>query len=145
MSQPRPRVPALAGNVTGVIMRATVAGDRIRTPSSSPPLINMRTKRFRSCAVLNRPACPATPPMRRAVGSCTTPRNGAASGRLHGHASCSAHRSVGAIRGTIALAGRNPVSRMPSGPNTTRFRYTSSASPVTRATISPSRKKLMSL
>ncbi len=34
----------------------------------------MRLKIDRSAAVLNRPACPATPIMRRAVGSWTTPR-----------------------------------------------------------------------
>ena len=58
------------------------------------------------------PACPATPPIRRAVGSCTTPRSGAASG-----AACTAtgpsssQRSVGAIRGDRPAGGRNPVSR----------------------------------
>ena len=52
-----------------------------RRPSS------MRAKRDRSAAVVNRPAWPATPPMRRAVGSCTMPRSIAWSGPSHGHPS----------------------------------------------------------
>ena len=126
-------------------MAATVAGDSTRTVAEPASAKQHPREARRSRAVLNRPACPATPPMRRAVGSCTTPRSGAASGRLHGHASCSAQRSVGAMRGSSDFGGRNPVSVIPSGSKTRAFRYASSDWPVTRATMSPSRKKLMSL
>ncbi len=61
------------------------------------------------------------PPIRRAVGSCTTPRSGEAQGRLHGHASWSAQRSVGAIRGSSDVGGRNPVSRHPERFEDARF------------------------
>ena len=44
-----------------------------------------------------QPACPATPPIRRAVGSCTVPRSIAARGPPHGQAS-GVHASVGAMR-----------------------------------------------
>ena len=52
--------------------------------------------------------------MRRAVGSCTTPRSICASGPSHGHP-YGVHRSVGAMRGAATPAGRNIVSFMPSG------------------------------
>ena len=77
---------------------ATVSGDRMRVPSSVPPFSSMRQKSERSAAVLKSPACPATPPMRRAVGSCTTPRSIGGSGPSHGQPS-GVHFSVGAMRG----------------------------------------------
>src|SRR5581483_5602509 len=54
-----------------------VSGLKRRTPSSWPPFSIICAKRARSSAVENTPACPATPPILRAVGSCTTPRSGA--------------------------------------------------------------------
>ncbi len=54
-------------------MRATVAGARTRAWPTRPLLISIRANRAMSCAVLKRPACPATPPIRRDVGSWTTP------------------------------------------------------------------------
>ena len=50
----------------------------------------------RSLAVVKTPACPATPPMYRAVGSCTTPRKGAP---------VAASISVGAMRAARDAAG----------------------------------------
>ena len=50
-------------------IREMVAGDRIRAPSSVPPFSSMRQKRDRFAAVLKSPAWPATPSIRRAVGS----------------------------------------------------------------------------
>jgi hypothetical protein len=111
-----------AAGVDGDSMRATVRGERIRVPSSVPSPRSMRQKRPRSSAVVNIPAWPATPPMRRAVGSWTTPRiiGGAgedpiAPGRPGTQGSFDGQRSVGAIRGTSAATGRNDVSRIPSG------------------------------
>src|ERR1700722_14167860 len=53
-----------------------------------------------SCAVENTPASPLTPPMRRAVGSCTVPRTGQPkSGFLLGSALLSSSIAVGATRG----------------------------------------------
>ena len=74
----------------------------------------MRQKLARSAAVLNRPAWPATPPMRRAVGSCTTPRSIVISGPWHGQPK-RVQLSVGAIRGASDAGGLNIVSLMPSG------------------------------
>ena len=144
MSQPRPRTSRIPAGVDGDVIRATVAGDRIRAAPSRPPPSSIRQKRDRSAAVLKRPACPATPPIRRAVGSCTMPRRNGASGPLHGHAS-GRHRSVGAMRGASDAGGRNIVSFIPSGSKMCAFAYRSSRSPLTRPTMSPSRKKLMSL
>ena len=117
-SQPRPRTLGSAAGVDGAVIRATDSGERIRRPSSVPWPRSMRQKRARSSAVVNIPAWPATPPIRRAVGSCTTPRSigGAGVAAAPGtHGSFGGHRSVGAIRGTSAAPGRNAVSRMPSG------------------------------
>ena len=117
-SQARARQSS-TGGVAREVMRATVAGASTRTPSSVPPPSSMRANRDRSVAVPNNPAWPATPPIRRAVGSCTTPRSGEAE-----PAACTAtgpgssQRSVGAIRGSSAAGGRNPVSRIPSGSKT---------------------------
>ncbi|MEZ5286573.1 MAG: hypothetical protein R2712_17555 [Vicinamibacterales bacterium] len=119
MSHPSPRFAAIDSGVAREVMRATVAGARMRTPSSVPPASSMRAKRDRSRAVEKRPACPATPPMRREVGSWTTPLRGTAEGRLHGQASIVSQRSVGAILVRWSAEGRNPVSRIPSGWNTT--------------------------
>ena len=97
----------------GDVIRATVAGDRIRAAPRRPPPSSIRQKRDRSAAVLNSPACPATLPIRRAVGSWTMPRRNGESGE-QGHAS-GAQRSVGAIRARHDSGGRNDVSVMPSG------------------------------
>ena len=59
--------------------------------------------------MLNKPACPATPPIRRAVGSWTTPRSIWRSAPSHGHEN-GRHGSVGAIRALSEAAGRNCVS-----------------------------------
>ena len=105
MSQPRPRTAAMPAGVAGVLIFATVGGDSTRTVPSRPPSMSIRAKRERSRAVPKRPACPATPPIRRAVGSWTTPRSGGASGVLHGHAAIVSQRSVGAIRVRFAAGG----------------------------------------
>ncbi len=144
-SHPRPRCALRLAGVAGVIILATVSGDSTRRGPRAPPPSSIRTKRVRSRAVLKRPAWPATPPIRRAVGSCTTPRSGSASGALHGHASRKRQRSVGAIRPTRSSGGWKPVSVMPSGSNTCRLTYCSSGSLDARATMWPRRKKLMSL
>ena len=112
MSQPSPRTARISPGVDGDVIRATVAGDRIRAAPSRPPFRSIRQKRERSAAVLKSPACPATPSMRRAVGSCTTPRRNV--DPEHGHASIP-QASVGAIRGRHASGGRNVVSCIPSG------------------------------
>ena len=65
----------------------------------APPLSHMRANFARSAAVLNTPACPATPPMRRAVGSCTTPRSIVMPGPSHGQPKA-VHGCVGAMRGS---------------------------------------------
>ena len=80
MSQPSPRVFGSRSGVAALVIFSTASGDRMRVLCNAPPPSSMRQKMARSAAVLNRPACPATPPMRRAVGSCTTPRNIAMSG-----------------------------------------------------------------
>ena len=100
-SQPRPRMLASPAGEAGAVMRSTASGESTRAVPTAPPSSSMRQKIARSLAVLKRPACPATPPMRRAVGSCTTPRS---------VAGC-----VGAMRPWSARGGLNVVSRMPSG------------------------------
>src|ERR1700726_3929834 len=83
----------------------------------------MRQNTARSDAVLNKPACPATPPIRRAVGSCTTPRSivrleaSAPVAAPHVSAADDVHHSVGANRGSSDAGGLNIVSDMPSGLN----------------------------
>ncbi len=77
----------MPAGVCGEVIAATLAADSTRVAPSRPLPSSMRANSCRSRAVLNSPAWPAMPPMRRAVGSWTTPRSGAASGRLHGHAS----------------------------------------------------------
>ena len=56
--------------------------------------------------MLKRPAWPATPPIRRAVGSCTTPRSMARQGAVQGQAS-GAQGTVGAMRSASTAGGRN--------------------------------------
>src|SRR5580704_10849145 len=70
MSQPNPRRACDDGGCCGVVIFSTVSGERILLPFSSA-WANLD----KSSAVENKPACPATPPMRRDVGSCTTPRS----------------------------------------------------------------------
>jgi hypothetical protein len=133
---------SLAG--TGVFIFATVSGARIRTPRYEPLFSSIRLKIARSAAVLNNPAWPATPFMRRAVGSWTTPRSILRAGPSHGHP-YGVQLSVGAIREIKDAGGLNIVSFMPSGLKMCSWVYWSSGLPPTRRTISPSRKKLMSL
>ena len=118
-SQPSPRTFGSPAGVAGDVMRATVSGDRMRVVPTAPPPSSMRQKSERSAAVLNRPAWPATPPMRRAVGSCTTPRSITSMpprvvASPHG-ASAALQFCVGAMRPASDAAGLNIVSRIPSG------------------------------
>src|SRR5271168_2515904 len=67
-----------------------------------------------SCAVENTPACPATPPMRRVVGSNTTPRSRKSkSGFLPGSFLLSSSCVVGAMRDNRLVlhvpAGQTPA------------------------------------
>ena len=143
-SHPSPRRSARCGGVETRVIRATESGARIRTSSSAPPSSNIRQNRARSPAVLNSPACPATPPIRRAVGSCTRPRSITAPSPPQGHAS-GAHRSVGAIRRVSDEGGLNAVSVIWRGRKIRSRANRSRVWPVTRRTISPNMKKLMSL
>jgi hypothetical protein len=70
MSQPKPRRLDDVGGCWGVLIFSTRSEGR-----TEPPVSKARANFARSSAVENSPACPATPPMRRAVGSCTTPRS----------------------------------------------------------------------
>ena len=139
MSHPRPRTFRSPGDVACVVIFATASGDRIRTPRYTPPSRSMRLKIARSAAVLKRPACPATPPIRRAVGSWTVPRSIDMSGPWQGQPS-GVQLSVGAIRRRTAAGGRNIVSFMPSGAKMRSCANRSSGAPLTRRTMSPSRK-----
>ena len=114
MSQPRPRRLISRAGVAGAVILAIVNGARIRLPETVPPDRSIRQKIVRSAAVLNRPACPATPPIRRAVGSWTSPRSIVAPGPPQGQPS-GVQGSVGAIRDTSEDDGLNIVSCMPSG------------------------------
>ncbi len=144
MSHPSPRRSARCGGVETRVIRVTVSGASRRTPSRAPPPSSIAQNRARSPAVLNSPAWPATPPMRRAVGSCTRPRSMVAPGPPHGHAS-GAHASVGAIRGTSRAGGAKPVSTMPRGSKIRSCANRSRVWPLTRLTISPSNMKFRSL
>ncbi len=59
------------GGFSGAVIFSTVSGDQI----SPSPSISACANFARSSAVENKPAWPATPPIRRDVGSCTIPRN----------------------------------------------------------------------
>ena len=98
MSHPRPRTAAMPGGVDGVVIRCTVSGDRILA-AVERAAVEQRAREARQIARRReQPRVPATPPMRRAVGSCTVPRSIACPGSPHGQPS-GVHRSVGAIRG----------------------------------------------
>ena len=94
--------------------------------------------------MLKSPAWPATPPIRRAVGSCTRPRSMVAPGPPQGHAR-GAQASVGAIRGTSSAGGSKPVSAMPRGAKIRSRANRSRGRPLTRRTISPRSMKFRSL
>ena len=143
MSQPRPRTGCIVAGVAGRIIFATVSGDSTRAPFQLPPASSIRAKVARSSPVLKSPACPATPPIRLAVGSWTTPRSIGAPGVLQGQAS-GWQASVGAMRSRSDSGGRNIVSCIPSGPNARAFRNASSVCFETISTMWPSRKKPMS-
>ncbi len=143
MSQPRPRTAVMPSGVAGRAILATVSGDSTRAPFHWPPPSTMRAKIDRSCPVLNSPACPATPSIRRAVGSWTTPRSIGTPGLLHGHASGS-QASVGAMRPRMAASGRNVVSFIPSGLKTFDVRNVFSGCFATFSAMWPRRKKPMS-
>ena len=70
MSHPNPRSVVPVAGCCGEVILATVAAVSTPLPPSSIACAN----RAKSSAVENTPACPATPPIRRAVRSCTTPR-----------------------------------------------------------------------
>ena len=133
MSQPSPRSAVMPSGVAGRVILSTASGDRMRVPFQVPRASNIRTKIARSSAVPNRPAWPATPPIRLAVGSCTTPRSIGAVGS-HGQDSMSQFW-VGAIRDCRDAGGRNPVSRIPSGPKTCPAVYRSRRFPVSCSTM----------
>src|SRR6266403_6226733 len=67
ISQPNPRTAVPVAGCCGEIILAIVADVNIPRPPSSNACANFA----RSSAVENNPECPATPPIRRAVGSCT--------------------------------------------------------------------------
>ena len=84
-----------------------------------------------SCAVENTPACPATPPMRRAVVSCTVPAEQVVKiGVQPASALPSSSRAVGAMRGKESGApctGRTGVRRpIRSGAGARRSQFRSS-------------------
>ena len=140
MSHPKPRTFASPAGVAGDVMRATASGDSTRAPpGTAPPPSSMRQKRARSSAVLKSPAWPATPPIRRAVGSCTTPRSIVIFSPSHGQPN-GVQDCVGAMRGTSAAGGLNIVSFMPSGRKIRERAKVSNGWPLTRATTSASRK-----
>ncbi len=98
MSQPSPRTFGSPVGVAGDVMRAIVSGDNARTTDCAAAKHHPRELHVRSAAVLNTPACPATPPIRRAVGSWTTPRSIVHPGP-RAWPSVWRHGSVGAMRG----------------------------------------------
>jgi len=100
----------------------TVAGRRMRTPSSSPSPAIMAANRARSSAVEKSPAFPVTPPSSRANRSLGRPRNGSPLRSI----------SVGAHR-VHSCPGAKAVEVMPSGRHTFRSRYAGSGSPATRS------------
>src|ERR1700674_857042 len=64
ISQPNPCRTCDVGGCCGVVIFSTINADRM-----GPPFNNAWENFAKSSAVENRPACPATPPIRRAVGS----------------------------------------------------------------------------
>src|SRR5208282_6884777 len=71
MSQPNPRSTVAVGGCCGVVIFSTINGDkidgeRIDEESPVPPFSKACANFARSSAVENTPACPATPPIRRA-------------------------------------------------------------------------------
>src|ERR1022692_1812130 len=130
MSQPKPRRTCDVGGCWGVVIFSIINGDRTVLPFNKA-WANLA----RSSAVENTPACPATPPMRRAVGSCTIPRS-----ILSRSSYC-----VGAIFGNQAAGGRNRVCVIIRGAKIFFWQYASSDIPDTRSTNAPSTMKLTSL
>src|SRR5579863_9277692 len=130
MSHPNPRSTSDVGGCCGVVIFSTVSGDRIVLPSSKA-WANLA----RSSAVENSPACPATPPIRRTVGSWTTPRN---------ILSCSSY-CVGAIFGNQDAGGRKRVWVIANGEKMFFWQYSFSGIPDTRSTSAPRTMKLTSL
>ena len=92
MSQPNPRNTGADGGCSGCVIFVTASDERMLPP----PLSNASANFARSSPVENRPACPATPPIRLAVGSCTTPRS----------MCCESSYCVGAMRGLHVAGGR---------------------------------------
>jgi hypothetical protein len=136
-SQPSPRTFGSPAGVAGDVMRAMVSGASTRALPIAPPPSIIRAKRVRSPAVEKTPAWPATPPIRRAVGSCTRPRNMTPSVPRH-DASPAAQGSVGAMRGINEAGGRNVVAAMPSGVKIRSRTNASRGRLLTRLTMSPS-------
>ncbi len=89
-----------------------------------------------SFAVLNTPACPATPPSDHAFSSCTLPRTIPRGGL--------ASYSVAAIRFSFDAGGLYPVSTMPSGAVIRSWTTLSRLCPVSFSTMKPRVSRLMS-
>ena len=68
MSQPNPRKTGAVGGCCGEVIFAIASRE-----STEPPSSRACASFAKSSAVEKTPACPATPPMRRALGSCTMP------------------------------------------------------------------------
>src|SRR5690348_17384573 len=107
MSHPRPRRLTASGGCCGRVALITVSDFRNCLRCGLALIASMSAWAYfaRSAAVEKRPACPATPPMRRAVGSCTTPRS----------IWLFSSYSVGAMRFRHDDGGRNRVFFIPSG------------------------------
>src|SRR5258708_12101103 len=130
MSQPSPRTSVAFGGCCGVVIFSIMSPSRIDLR-----LISACAYIARSPAVENTPACPATPPILSARGSCTTPRricflSGA---------------KVSAILFFHSGGGRKRVCFMPRGWKTCTDAYWSNAMPESLCTSSPSTMKLVSL
>ena len=130
MSQPNPRRTCAEGGCSGVVIFSTISGGNTVLPAS-----RAWANFDKSSAVENNPACPATPPMRRAVGSCTTPRS----------ILLFSSYWVGAIFGRQAAGGRKRVCVIFSGLKMFFSQYWSSVVPEMCSTSAPSVMKLMSL
>ena len=130
MSHPKPRSVSAVGGCWGVVIFSMTSSG-----STVLPVSKAWANRERSVAVENTPAFPATPCMRRAVGSCTTPRN---------MWFCSSY-CVGAIRVCQESGGWKRVSVIFNGVKMFFAAYWSSGIPDTRSTSAPSTMKLISL